>query len=288
MLIRLIGEDIELETRFSDNVEKIVADPGMIEQVIVNLVVNARDAMPQGGKITLSTGAIDIDEELSANLEHAPTGRYIKVSVADTGVGISPEIKERIFEPFFTTKEKGSGTGLGLSMVYGIVKQHNGAVWVESAPGEGSIFHISFPAVAAETDTSKKQAAEQKKLAGGEKLLVVEDEPALRALFERMLQRLGYEVTMAANGAKALSIVETADLHPDLLITDVVMPGMNGARLSAAALELRPDLKVLYTTGYTRNAVVHNGVLDPGVQLIGKPFTVEALASKLREVLDAS
>ena len=288
LLTHALGGSVQLETVLGAGVWRICADPNQLENVILNLAVNARDAMSDAGRLTLETQNAHIDERYAADNVGISPGQYVLICVTDTGEGMSEEIVAKAFEPFFTTKEVGKGTGLGLSQVYGFVRQSGGHVNIYSEIGVGTSVKIYLPRFIGGDDAGAERDKSIRLLRGdvSDLVLVVEDEEAMRQFSVDALRDLGYRVVEAPGAERALELLATrSDIK--LLFTDVVMPGMNGARLSAAALQLRPDLKVLYTTGYTRNAVVHNGVLDPGVQLIGKPFTVEALASKLREVLDA-
>ncbi|MGA8180574.1 MAG: response regulator [Desulfobacterales bacterium] len=285
MMRRLIGEDIELTTLQAEGLASVEADPGQIEQVIMNLAVNARDAMPQGGKLTIETANVELDESYANNHVSVVPGRYVMLAITDTGCGMDEATVKKIFEPFFTTKEKGKGTGLGLSTVYGIVKQSEGNIWVYSEPGKGTTFKIYLPQTQAERAT-KEVSIDQGDIRFGEvTILAVEDDPALRKLIERMLERLQCPVNTAANGGEALLMVEEKGLRPDLLITDMVMPGMNGKALADRLRITQPDLKVLYMSGYTDNSIVHRGVLDPGTPFIQKPFSFRDLTSRIESLL---
>jgi PAS domain S-box-containing protein len=287
MLRRVIGEDIELVTILADDLGRTKTDPGQIEQVIMNLAVNARDAMPSGGKLIIETANVEFDEPY-AHVHIAMTpGRYVMLSVSDTGVGMSPEVRERVFEPFFTTKEKGKGTGLGLSTVYGIVKQSGGNIWVYSEPGQGTTVKIYFPRVEEENDALFRRDSASSIPQGSETVLVVEDEPSVRSLATHILRHQGYRILEASNGEEALRVVqEHAGENIHLLLTDVVMPHMGGKELADQLKILRPDIKVLYTSGYTDNAIVNHGILEPGTNFLQKPFSPTTLARKVREVLD--
>ena len=286
MLRRLIGEDVEVITALSPKVSKISADPGQIEQVLINLVVNARDAMPAGGKITIETANALLDEAYADLHLAVKPGSYVMLAVSDTGVGMDAETRKQIFEPFFTTKEMGKGTGLGLSMVYGIVKQSGGNIWVYSEVGKGTTFKIYFPVaeaavIAPEREESTTLSAET----ANETLLLVEDEEMVRNLTTNILTEKGYRVLAASNGDAA---VEIANTHPgviNMLITDVVMPRMNGKQIAEMVTRKHPDIPVLYMSGYTDEAIVHHGVLDQGTNFIEKPFTSQALTTKVRSVL---
>ena len=286
MLRRVLGENIELITVLEKDLGKIKADPGQIEQVVVNLAVNARDAMPKGGKLIIETANAVLDE----NSPHLRLGvapdRYVFLSVSDTGVGMTPEIREKIFEPFFTTKEKGKVSGLGLSIVYGIVKQCGGNITVYSEPSQGTIFKIFLP----QLDFARGEEGEKtqkKELAGGsETILVVEDEGEVRKLAVEILRRQRYKVLEAARGEAALLLCEGYKEPIHLLLTDVVMPGMNGPDLARRMKSLYPGLKVILMSGYSDKGIFQRGILDPETGLLQKPFSLESLTKKVREVLD--
>jgi two-component system cell cycle sensor histidine kinase/response regulator CckA len=286
MLRRILGEDIDFLQSLSPDLGVDRADPGQMEQVLMNLAVNARDAMSAGGKLTIETSNIEIDEEYAARHVDARPGPYVMLAITDTGGGMDEETKARLFEPFFTTKEKGKGTGLGLSTVYGIVKQSGGNIWVYSELGQGTVFKIYLPRELDATAEAVKVMSTPKACIGTETILLVEDEEALRKVAKRALDAVGYKVLIAADGDEALLVSEqyAGDIH--LLLTDVVMPGMSGRALAQELLKTRPDLKVLYMSGYTDNAIVHHGVLDAGTHFMGKPFTAADLTQKVREVLD--
>jgi PAS domain S-box-containing protein len=286
MLRRLIGEDIGFSTGLAQGLWHVRADPGQIEQVIMNLAVNARDAMPAGGQLTIETVNVELDEQYARNHVAVTPGPHVMLAVSDTGCGMDEKIRARLFEPFFTTKEQGKGTGLGLSTVYGIVKQSGGNIWVYSEPGKGTTFKVYFPRVRADTEAIPAKQPEREPHRGTETVLVAEDEEVLRRLVSRILSILGYEVLEASNGGEALIACQKHKGPIHLLVTDVVMPGMSGRELSRRLTETRPDLKVLYTSGYTDNAIVHHGVLDPGTAFIQKPFSASGLAAKVREMLD--
>ena len=283
MLRRLIGEDIDLVTRLDDDLEWVKADPGQIEQVIMNLAVNARDAMPRGGALTIETANTLIDENYARKHVSARLGRYVRLKVRDTGCGMDEETRLRIFEPFFTTKERGKGTGLGLSTVYGIVKQSGGHITVESQPDSGTTFRILLP-MAEEKVAEADAPAQAHSPKGSETILVVEDEEAVRKLTRIILSVGGYTVLEAANGFEALELCGQRSI--DLLLTDVVMPQMSGRELVEKVSLIRPRMKVLYMSGYTDDAIVRHGVLDAGVPLLQKPFTPDTLSRKVREILD--
>jgi PAS domain S-box-containing protein len=288
MLTRMIGEDIDLVMVPTPTIGAVRADPGQIDQVIMNLAVNARDAMPEGGKLTIETANVSLDETFART--HAPleAGDYVMLAISDTGLGMDSETQSRIFEPFFTTKGA-KGTGLGLSTVYGIVKQSGGYIFVDSQPQRGTTFRTYFPRV----DGKEEAAAAQESFGlpradrGQETILLVEDETNLRRLARQYLETQGYKILEAEDGAAALQIVEGHKGTIDLLLTDVVMPGMNGRELAVAITAELPGIRVLYMSGYTENAIGHNGTLYAGINLLQKPFSLPALKDKVREVLDS-
>jgi len=287
MLLRMIGEDIDLRTILQEDLGNIKADPSQIEQVIMNLVVNSRDAMPKGGKLAIETARVYLDETYAQNhIEPAP-GVYVMLAVSDSGVGVSEEVRQHIFEPFFTTKEPGKGTGLGLSTVYGIVKQLGGHVWVYSEPDKGTTFKVYLPSVIEEADEYQQPTAPATVPDGTETILLVEDAEAVRHLARDVLKSRGYNVFEAADAATAHSICRRYQRAIDLLLSDVVMPLRSGVDLAKELLEIHPEMNVLYMSGYTEDTVVHHGVLDPGVNFIQKPFSADVLAIRVREVLDA-
>lgn len=287
MLSRLIGEDIEMELVLDPGLGKVKADPVQIEQVIMNLAVNARDAMPHGGKLTLETKNVYLDEDYARRHLGVRPGHYVLMAMSDTGVGMDQETLSHIFEPFFTTKEKGKGTGLGLSTVYGIVKQSGGNIWVYSEPGKGTTFKIYLPRVEQEADPIEIKPRPDEVPTGSETILLVEDDAAVRHLAREILQMSGYTVLEASSGVEALHIIESYGGQIDLMLTDVVMPQMSGPELVAQAASRRPQMKVLYMSGYSENIIAHHGIVDPGIHFLPKPFTPEALALKVREVLDS-
>ncbi|PZQ76924.1 MAG: hybrid sensor histidine kinase/response regulator [Variovorax paradoxus] len=288
LLRHSLGASVRLETVQAGGLWRSHADPNQLENVILNLAVNARDAMPDGGRLTIETANCHLDENYAAAHIGLAPGQYVMIAVTDTGAGMTSEVLAKAFDPFFTTKDVGRGTGLGLSQVYGFVKQSGGHVKIYSEHGQGTTVKVYLPRLTGHAEApAPAQSAGSLPLGDAQEVvLVVEDEPGVRQFSVEALAELGYRVLEADGAAAALELI---DAHPEiaLLFTDVVMPEVNGRKLADEARRRRPGLKVLFTTGYTRNAVVHNGVLDPGVQLIGKPFTVEALAARVREVLDS-
>ncbi len=290
MLARVIGEDIALDTVLEPQLGWVRADVGQMEQVLMNLSVNARDAMPSGGELVITTENVRITEEEAVRHPYdVKTGNYILLSVADTGIGMDEATKASIFEPFFTTKPPGEGTGLGLSTVYGIVKQNRGYIWVDSEQNAGTVFRIYLPRVSRPTAEEGKEKRMGRQSAGvggaGSTILVVEDEDVVRSLVRKVLERRGFAVLDAATGTEALRIMEDPERVIDLLFTDVVMPDMNGRDVVEAARRLRPDLAVLYTSGYAETVIAHQGKLEDGIHFLEKPFTPDALAEKVEEAL---
>ncbi len=285
MLVRLIGEDIRLEMRLQRPIRNIKADPAQIEHVLMNLVVNARDAMPCGGSLIIETADTELDADYMKAHTGVKAGPYVMLTVTDTGEGMTGEVREKVFEPFFTTKEAGKGTGLGLSTVYGIVKQHDGYIWVYSEPGKGTSIKIYFPATAepAEEWSDRSEASLSR---GRETVLVVEDEPYIRQLVVDTLQPLGYRVIEASCGSEALRVADAEGLDVDLLLTDVIMPGMNGKELADLFRSRNPGTKVVFMSGYSDVYLSHSGILDAGVTFIHKPLTPSTLVTTLRKTLD--
>jgi CheY-like chemotaxis protein len=284
MLQRLIGEDIELTTSLDPLLGQVMVDPDQINQVLMNLVVNARDAMPDGGKLGITTENVEVNESFLAAHPDALPGRYVVITVTDNGLGMDVKTLQNVFEPFFTTKERGKGTGLGLSTVYGIVRQSGGWIDVQSEVGKGSSFKIYLPHTEA-CPMPDMPPAPKEAVCGGETVLVVEDQEAVRELTKTVLETSGYHVLEATNGVEALAVVER---HPDeihLLLTDVILPGMNGMDLSRRLRALRPKLKVLFTSGYPADVIARRGVVERDVAYIAKPVSPDSLVAKVRDVL---
>ena len=285
MLQRLIGEDVDLVTVLAPDLGAVKVDPGQVEQVVMNLAVNARDAMPEGGKLTIATANAELESTHTQEHSVVGAGAYVLLSVSDTGIGMDDRTRARIFEPFFTTKEKGKGTGLGLATVYGIVKQSGGFIWVYSEPGHGTTFKIYLPRVTeAPLDLPLRRSPEV--VRGTETILLAEDSAGVRAVAREVLQRNGYSVIQASDGRAALELAATHSGTIHLLVTDVIMPEMSGRQLADRLREVRSELKVLFVSGYTDDAIIRHGILEPGIAFLQKPFTPESLARKVRAVLD--
>jgi nitrogen-specific signal transduction histidine kinase len=289
ILRRLIGEDVQLETSSMPDLWLVKADRSQIEQVIMNLAVNARDAMPKGGRLTIETANVELDAAFSRHAVVMAPGKYVMLAVTDNGSGMDAETQAHLFEPFFTTKEKGKGTGLGLATVYGIVKQSGGYIWVYSEPGRGTTFKIYLPKIEEQVGLKhyKDGGSSSAALRGSETVLLVEDEDGVRQLARDYLRTNGYAVIEAPDGETALELAAKHQGPIHVLMTDVIMPGISGRELAQRIGEIRPDIKVLYMSGYTDQSVVHHGILESDAVLLQKPFTMATLASKLREILTA-
>jgi CheY-like chemotaxis protein len=286
MLRRLIRENVELVTVLAPELGAIHADPSQIEQVVLNLAVNARDAIPDGGTVTIETANVTRDQGLVAGLSGDTPGNHVMLSVSDTGRGMSPEVKAHLFEPFFTTKQTDRGTGLGLATVYGIVKQHEGEIVVRSEPGHGTTFTVYLPQARAEETAAAQRPILEEMAGGSETVLIVEDDPTVREVTARTLSRLGYCLLEAADGEEALRVAESYPGEIQLLITDVIMPGMGGRTLADRLRAVRPALKVLLMSGHIDDDLVQQGVLDGDMGFVQKPFDQPTLAAKVRELLD--
>jgi len=288
MLRRLLGEDIEILTVLQPGLGIVKADPGQFEQVIMNLAVNARDAMPKGGKLLLETSNVILGRNHGKEPVVAEPGPHVVLTVKDTGCGMDAEVRSHLFEPFFTTKEEGKGTGLGLSTVYGIVKQSGGSIAVHSEPGKGTSFQIYLPRIAAETEVAESRQVPVAPPSGYETVLLVEDEAMIRTMVGTFLRLHGYLVLEARDGPDALRVARDHAGPIHLLLTDVVMPGMSGREVAERLLSFRRDLKVLYMSGYTSEAMAHHGLSDAATEFIQKPFTPNALMQKVSETLGKS
>ncbi|MBV1860133.1 MAG: response regulator, partial [Nannocystaceae bacterium] len=286
MLRRLIGTDVTLEMNLDQELGHVRVDPTQVEQVLMNLAINARDAMPNGGRLTIETENVVVPRFVEEEHTLVPPGSYVMVSMMDTGCGMTEDTQARIFEPFFSTKPKGKGTGLGLSTVFGIVKQSNGYVGVDSEVGTGTTFKVYLPRVDEPAATAGTKRTKALPLGGSERILLVEDERMVRSAVSRILRAQGYAVLEAAHGGEALVLAEENDGQIDLVLTDVIMPELGGRELADRLTERWPGLKVVYMSGYTDDAVVHQGVLDEDVAFVQKPFTPNALLSKVRAALD--
>ncbi|MBI3662327.1 MAG: response regulator [Acidobacteria bacterium] len=285
MLRRLIGEDVDLLTVAEPDLGQVKADPGQMEQVILNLAINARDSMPEGGKLTIETRNAELGENYLARRPLMRPGSYVLLAISDNGMGMDAATQARIFEPFFTTKEQGKGTGLGLATVYGIVKQSGGHIWVYSEPGQGTTFKIYLPRVERSLETAAAGRAPAGPVTGTETILLVEDAVPLRQLACQYLEGIGYTVLSAADGAEAVRIAEKHPGPIDLLLTDVILPGLSGRKVAEHLTAMRKGIKVLYMSGYTNNAIIHHGILDAGVAFLQKPFRLADLAVKIYELL---
>lgn len=284
ILRRVLGEDLDFQALLADDLGRVRADPGQIEQVLMNLAINAKDAMPDGGSLTIETAEVELDENYASQHPDVLAGRFAMLAVTDTGSGMTAEVLERVFEPFYTTKDRDQGTGLGLATVYGIVKQSGGNIFVYSEPGKGTTFKVYLPLVEAEKPEQPTEV-DTTDLRGKETILIVEDDQAVRNLTRRILASAGYKTLTAANGGEALLECEQHEGKIHLVLTDVVMPKMSGKELSDRLAKISPNLKVLFMSGYTDNAIVHHGILDEGTHFIAKPFTSSSLLEKVRSVL---
>jgi two-component system cell cycle sensor histidine kinase/response regulator CckA len=285
MLGRLIGEHVKVVVSLRRDLSLVTADRGQVEQIVMNLAVNARDAMPEGGTLTIETANVELDEHYAKTHLTVKPGSYVGLTVTDTGTGMTPQVQARLFEPFFTTKDPGKGTGLGLATVYGIVTRSGGSVGVYSEVGRGTAFKVYFPPADAAEMVAEAPAPPVRPHGGTQTVLVVEDEAGLREMAKRLLQRHGYTVLAAADAGEAIRLFE-GNRSIDVLLTDVVMPGASGPELTRQLIEQRPALRVIYMSGYTEEAIVQHGVIQPGIAFLNKPFTSEALAEKIREVLE--
>jgi CheY-like chemotaxis protein len=287
MLARVIGEDIQLDIAPGDPELCVKVDPTQLEHVVMNLVVNARDAMPDGGRLTIETSGIDIDEDYCSRNPEARPGPHVIMAVTDSGCGMSAEILSRIFEPFFTTKEQGKGTGLGLATIYGIVKQSGGHVSAYSQVGRGTTFKVYLPVIEGEVCAPEASMPEKTAPRGGETILLVEDEESLRGVTREFLSHKGYQVYVAEDFQKAVEVADNKELHIHLLMTDVVLPGASGPKLADRLAQNRPDMKVLFVSGYTADALVHGDLHRTDFAFLSKPFSLNTLARKIRSILDS-
>jgi signal transduction histidine kinase len=287
LLTRLIGEHITIESRLEEPLDRVTADAGQIEQVILNLSLNARDSMPAGGTMWIETANVEIDRAYVANHPDAVVGKRVMLAISDTGVGMDEDVQAHLFEPFYTTKELGKGTGLGLATVHGIVTQSGGSIVVYSEPQVGTTFKIFLPCAEPSGDAPRLHPAAPPAIGGGETILLVEDQREVRAVVRAILSRYGYTVLDASQGDEALRIDQDHPGEIHLLLTDVVMPGMGGRELAERLRQRRPGVRVLYTSGYTEDAIVHGGAIEPGVAFIEKPVAPDHLLRKVREVLDS-
>ena len=286
-LVRVIGEDIHLKSIVHEVNLPVCADNGQIEQAIINLATNARDAMPQGGLLTIETGMQEVDTDFAKAHGYGHAGRYAVITVADSGSGMDEETQQKIFEPFFTTKETGKGTGLGLAIVYGIIKQHNGFINLYSEPGNGSVFRIYLPLLAQTDDSSQEQAVMALPRGGSETILVAEDDPAVRKLVVSLLKDYGYEVLVAENGKGAIVQFTANSERIRLILMDMIMPKLSGKAAADAILKLQPETKILFTSGYTADFIRNRGMEEEGLELIMKPVQPLELLRKIREMLDS-
>jgi PAS domain S-box-containing protein len=287
LLHRLIGEDVDLSTSLDPALASVKADQGQIEQVIMNLAVNSRDAMPKGGRLSIETRNVDLDSGYSDRHGRLRSGPHVLLAVSDSGIGMNAEIQSHLFEPFFTTKDKDKGTGLGLATVYGIVKQSGGDIWVYSEPGRGSCFKVYFPRSDEAAESTTKEATKVRSRPAKETVLLAEDSDVVRRLLKELLLAGGYKLLEARHGVEALELSKNFEGTIDLLLTDMVMPQMSGRELAENLMPLRPGMKVLFMSGYTEDAITRQGMLDPGTGFLEKPFTPDSLARKIRALLDS-
>ena len=289
-LERTLRKNIAIYLELAPNLPSIEGDRTQLEQVIINLAINAQDAMPDGGQLTIETDRVELDESYASTHQGVTPGPYVMIAVSDTGCGMDAETRENLFEPFFTTKEVDKGTGLGLATVYGIVKQHGGNIWAYSEPGLGSVFKIYLPVSENPAEHTRAETAESPASVsnpqGSETILLVEDHPQVKDLARVTLEKRGYTVLAAENGGQALSMLKTHEGALDLLLTDVVMPEMDGKELFEKVSGIYPNVRVIYMSGYSENVIAHHGVIDEGVNFIQKPFSIKTLSAKVREVLD--
>jgi CheY-like chemotaxis protein len=285
MLERVLGEQIVLRDAPAHDPAVVRVDASQMEQVLMNLAVNARDAMPRGGELTIATTNVLLDEASASTHTGAHAGWYVRLSVSDTGTGMSPQVKARIFEPFFTTKGVGKGTGLGLSTVFGIVRQSGGFIAVDSEPGRGTCFQVHLPRTEPSAAVDEEHAGSIAPLSGTETILIAEDNPALRVLIGKVLRGYGYSVLEASDAETALPLAEAHPGTIDVLVTDVVLPGMHGRALADALVRTRPELRVLFASGHSDDTIAEQGVLAPGIMLLRKPFSPEELGRKIRDLL---
>jgi len=286
MMRRLLGETIAIKTEVAPDIERIRADPGQIEQILVNLGINARDAMPTGGRLTIEARNVDLDEAFCAAHPGARAGRFVRISVRDTGTGMTEEVRQHIFEPFYTTKARGKGTGLGLAMVFGAMEQNQGFIVLQSKEGQGSTFDLYFPTSAAQVEEDVTKTRGPALPTGHERVLLVEDDASVRHLSERLLKQLGYQVVVCETGVEAMATGLAGGKPFDLLVTDLILPGIDGRTLARQLSAMQPELRVLYCSGYAENDAAHQGILDEGLAFLPKPFTAEELARKVREAIE--
>lgn len=286
MLHRLLGEDIDLIAAYAEDLKYVKADPSQMEQVVLNLVINSRDSMDTGGQITIETQNVYLDKPIDNEKDQGQTGLHVKLAIKDTGVGMDENIKAKIFEPFFTTKEKGKGTGLGLSTVYGIVKQSGGSITVESRSNKGSTFTVYLKAIEEDVKPYSDQQKSSEQLSGDETILIVEDENAVLDLMMKVLNQHGYNVLLASSSEEAIKMVENLKGSIDILLTDIVLPGLNGRELAEKVIEMKPEISVIYMSGYTDQVIGNQGILDENTDYIQKPFSPFFLLKKVREVLE--